>query len=136
MRQAINSPDYDVPIAGFSQIIVGKAGHTPLFVSGLTARTENGTIVGEGDLEAQTRQVCDNLRNVLRSAGATLDDVVQIRTFVRDITQWDILESVWRSYFGEVWPASTLVQISRLYDERQLVEMEAIALVADPPAAG
>jgi enamine deaminase RidA (YjgF/YER057c/UK114 family) len=135
-RRAINSPDYDVPIAGFSQVIVGEVGHTPLYVSGLTARTADGTIVGEGDLEAQTRQVCENMRNVLAAAGATLDDVVQIRTFVRDITQWEVLESVWRGYWGEVWPASTLVQISRLYDERQLIEMEAVALVeSEPPGS-
>jgi len=135
-RRAINSPDYDVPITGFSQLIVGKAGYTPLFVSGLTARNEDGTIVGEGDLEAQTRQVCENMKNVLASAGATLDDVVQIRTFVRDISQWNILESVWAGYFGDLWPASTLVQISRLYDERQLIEMEAVALVAEEPPTG
>ena len=135
-RRAINSPDYNVPIEGFSQIIVGKPGFTPLFVSGLTSRTENGTIVGVGNFEAQARQVCENLKNVLEAAGATLEDVVQIRTYVRDITQWDVLESVWRGYFGDVWPASTLVQISRLYDERQLIEMEAIALVDGEPIRG
>lgn len=129
-RNAINSTEYSVPIDGFSQIVVGRPGTETLYVSGLTSRTADGTIVGVGDMARQARQVLDNMANILHSAGATLDDVVQIRTYVTDITQWDAIESVWRGYWGEVWPASTLVQIDRLFDERQMIEMEAIARIA------
>ena len=128
-RDAVNSSAYDVPIEGFSQLIVGRPGETTLYVSGLTARDAEGTIVGIGDAVAQTRQVLENMKNVLASAGASLDDVVQIRTYVTDITTWDAVEPVWREYWGEVWPASTLVEIRRLFDDRQLIEMEAIARV-------
>lgn len=128
-RNAINSPDYDVPIAGFSQIIVGDPGERTLYVSGLTSRADDGTIVGVGDLAAQTRQVMENMENILAAAGASLDDVVQIRTYVTDITQWEAIEGVWRGYWGEVWPASALVEVVRLFDERMMIEMEAIARI-------
>ena len=128
-RDAVNSPDYAVPIKGFSQVIVGHPGETTLYMSGLTSRDANGTIVGIGDMVAQTRQVVENMKNILASAGATLDDVVQIRTYVTDITTWDAIDSVWRGCWGDVWPASTLVQVSSLFDPRQMIEMEAIARI-------
>jgi 2-iminobutanoate/2-iminopropanoate deaminase len=100
-----------------------------LFVSGLTARTATGEIVAVGDLAGQTRQIMDNLKAILEDAGASLDDVVQIRTFTRDITHWAAIQDTCSSYWGDHWPASTAVQIERLYDERQLIEIEAVALV-------
>jgi enamine deaminase RidA (YjgF/YER057c/UK114 family) len=124
-RQALNSPDYHVPIDGFSQVVEVPAGARLLMVSGLTSRTADGTIVGVGDPTAQMRQIFENLRVILASAGCTLDDVVSIRTYVTDIGVWDQIDPVWREHWGEVWPASTLVQISRLFDERQLIELEA-----------
>ena len=129
-RKAINT--YHVPNVdtGFTHLIVGNPGHTPLFVSGITARQPDGTIVGLGDYRAQTRQVCDNMRDVLASAGATLDDVMQIRTYVRDLSEWKAIESVWSDVWGDTWPASTIVEINRLFDERQLIEMDAVALIA------
>ena len=131
-RDAINSPEYGVPIDGFSQVILGRPGETTLYVSGLTSRTADGTIVGVGNMASQARQVLENMSNILRSAGATLADVVQIRTYVTDITQWDSIEPIWRGYWGDVWPASTLVQIDRLFDQEQMIEMEAIARIEAP----
>lgn len=128
VRKAINSPDYSVPIVGFSQIIAAESVRT-LYVSGLTSRTADGTIVGIGDMGAQARQVMENMSVVLAAAGATLEDVVQIRTYVTDISQWDAIEAAWRGYWGDVWPASTLVQIDRLFDTAQMIEMEAIATI-------
>ncbi len=129
MRKALNSPDYHVPIDGFSQIIVGETTGRNLYVSGLTSRTSDGTIVGVGSMAAQARQVMENMKVVLAAAGATLDHVVQIRTYVTDISSWDDIEKVWRGYWGEAWPASTLVQIDRLFDPTQMIEMEAIARI-------
>lgn len=129
MRKALNSPDYHVPIDGFSQIIVGETTGRTLYVSGLTSRTSDGTIVGVGSMAAQAQQVMENMKVVLAAAGATLDHVVQIRTYVTDISSWDDIEKVWRGYWGEVWPASTLVQIDRLFDPTQMIEMEAIARI-------
>jgi enamine deaminase RidA (YjgF/YER057c/UK114 family) len=135
MRRAINSPGYHVPIPGFSHLVTAHLTGTALFVSGLTARGPDGTILHVGDVGGQARQVLENLRAVLGSARATLDDVVQIRTYMRDIEQWAQVQRVWQEYWGAVWPASTLVEISRLYDDTQLIEMEAIALLPGRPHA-
>jgi 2-iminobutanoate/2-iminopropanoate deaminase len=129
MREAVNSPDYHVPIDGFSHVIRGRPGATPLFLSGLTARTSDGTIVAEGDVAGQLAQILDNMKAILAEAGATLDDVVSIRTYILDIARWDDLEPVMRRFWGDVWPASTLVEVRRLFDPRHLIEMESVALV-------
>jgi enamine deaminase RidA (YjgF/YER057c/UK114 family) len=128
VRDAINSPDYHVPIHGFSQVVRGRPGSTPLFVSGLTARLADGTIVAEGDVAGQLAQILENLRRILAEAGATLDDVVSIRTYVIDIRTWDSIEPVLRRFWGDVWPSSTLVEVQRLFDPRHLIEVESIAL--------
>jgi enamine deaminase RidA (YjgF/YER057c/UK114 family) len=134
VREAINSPDYHVPIDGFSHVIRGRTGGVPLFVSGLTARTSDGTIVAEGDAAGQLNQILTNLREILSVAGATLDDVVSIRTYVLDITAWSDLEPVMRQFWGDIWPASTLVEVRRLFDTRHLIEVESVALI-DPQAS-
>jgi enamine deaminase RidA (YjgF/YER057c/UK114 family) len=127
-RRAINSPDYRVPIAGFSQVVEAPASGRLLFVSGLTSRDERGEIVAVGDVSGQARQVLERMKGVLRAAGADLDDVVQIRTYVCDMTHWPAIESVWREFWSEPWPASTCVEVSRLHDPRQLIEMDAVAV--------
>jgi enamine deaminase RidA (YjgF/YER057c/UK114 family) len=128
MRSAINSPDYHVPIDGFSQVVSVPTGGTTLYLSGITGREADGTIVALGDPAGQMRQIFDSLERILAEAGATLDDVVAIRTYVRDIGYWPQLEPIWRERWGETWPASTLVEISRLFDDRQLIELEATAV--------
>ena len=131
-RRTINSPDYHVPISGFSQVVEAPASGRLLFVSGLTSRDERGDIVAVGDVAGQARQVLERMAGVLKAAGAELDDVVQIRTYVRDMEDWPVIEAVWREVWSEPWPASTCVEVSRLHDPRQLIEMDAIAVA--PPA--
>lgn len=132
-RRAINSPDYRVPIDGFSQVVEAPADGRLLFVSGLTSRDARGEIVAVGDVTGQTRQVLRRMAGVLEAAGATLDDVVQIRTYLRDMEDWPAVEAVWRQAWSEPWPASTCVEISRLHDPRQLIEMDAVAVAATAP---
>jgi enamine deaminase RidA (YjgF/YER057c/UK114 family) len=128
-RRVINSSGYQVPIAGFTDMTAAPANGDFLFVSGITSRGAGGEMVAEGDYGGQMRQILENIKTVLAEAGATMDDVVQIRTFIVDITKWDEINAVWAEYWGPSYPASTLVQISRLYDERQLIEMEAVASI-------
>ncbi len=130
-RRAVNSPEYRVPIPGFSQMIEAAADGRLLFVSGITARDEEGRIVGVGDVEAQTRQVLRRMAGILEAGGASLDDVVQVRTYLRDMEHWPRVEEVWREVWRDPWPASTCVEVSRLHDRRQLVETDAIAVA--PP---
>lgn len=126
MRRALNSRQYRVPVAGFSQVVAGPGGY--LFVSGITARDAGGEVLHKGDLAGQCRQVMENLKVILEDAGSSLDEVVQVRTFVRDLSQGAALERIWQEYWGETWPASTLVEVRRLVDEAQLIEIEAVAV--------
>jgi len=132
-REVVNSAHYDVPVrtspteAPFTQSVVVRPGSGLLFVSGITSRQADGSLVHEGDMEGQTRQVLENLRDIIAEAGASMADVVKITTFVRDADQIPLVSALRRQYFGDPPPASSTVEVSRLYDPRHLIEIEAIA---------
>jgi reactive intermediate/imine deaminase len=117
------------PIGVWSQAIRVHAGSDLLFVSGLTSRTADGEVFAEGDIAAQTERVLQNLTEILAAAGATLRDVVKVGVFVRDIDEFDTIHAVRRRFFSEPYPASTMVEVSRLVDERSLIEIEAVAVL-------
>jgi enamine deaminase RidA (YjgF/YER057c/UK114 family) len=129
-RTARNHPGYGLPVPGFSHAVLAPAGGRLLTVSGLTARDEHGEIVGVGDPEAQVRQIMKQMAAIIDHAGGSLDDVMQLRTFTTSIEYWPAVETVWRDLWGAVWPTSTFVEISCLYDPRQLIEIEALAVIA------
>ena len=129
-RQVFNSSRYHVPVPGFTQAVLAPARGTFVFVSGITARTADGTIVAVGDIEGQTRQVLENLKTILVEVGGDLEDVVRIVTYLRDMKDHPTVHALRREYFGDNPPASTSVQVSRLFDERQLIEIEATAILA------
>jgi enamine deaminase RidA (YjgF/YER057c/UK114 family) len=115
------------PRFGYSRAVrVGRF----VFVSGTTATAADGSIVGKGDLYAQTRQTLTNLRTALERAGATLEDVVRTRVYVIDISQFEEVARAHGEVFGEIRPASSLVQVSALVDPDMLVEIEADAILA------
>ena len=100
---------------------------TLVYTSGITSRDEDGQVVGEGDIQAQTRQALTKLQAVLASAGCTIGDVLKVTVFVRDIDEFDTIHRVRREFFKPPYPASTMVQIERLVDPRSLIEIEAVA---------
>jgi 2-iminobutanoate/2-iminopropanoate deaminase len=100
-----------------------------VFVSGLTAKNEQGDIVGVGDVGAQTRQVCENLQAAMRAAGGTLSDIVRIDVFIREMTGFKEIHEVRRQYFGPNPPASTMVAVSAFTHPDMLIEINAIAVV-------
>lgn len=122
--------DYDVPITGFTSYTTAHGPGTLVFVSGITSRGAGGEIRAPGDVAGQTEQILRTITGLLAEAGGTLDDVRQIRTYVLDIGAWPRIEEVWRRHWPERFPASTLVQVSRLFDARQLIETDAIAFIA------
>jgi 2-iminobutanoate/2-iminopropanoate deaminase len=128
-RDVINSQQYHVPVAGFSQAVRAPAAGTFIFVSGLTARRADGSIDGVGDVALQTRIILENLRTILAEAGATLSDVVRVVTYLRDMGAHEVMHAVRREFFGDTPPASTTIEVSRLFDESQLLEIEATAIV-------
>ncbi len=115
------------PVFGYSRAVrVGRF----VYISGTTATAADGSIVGPGDLYAQTVQTLANVRTALERAGATLADVVRTRVYVTDIARFAEVARAHGEVFGEIRPASSLVQVAALVDPAMLVEIEADAILA------
>jgi enamine deaminase RidA (YjgF/YER057c/UK114 family) len=125
----VNPPALPAP-RGYTQLVEVPAGHRFLYLSGQVALDSAGRLVGGTDLRAQARQVFENLRAGLAAAGATFADVVKLNYYVLDVGQLPILREVRDQYVNTAAPpASTLVEVRRLFRDDVLLEVEAIAVV-------
>ena len=97
-----------------------------LFVSGHVAMDNNGNVVGEGDAEAQTRQVMDNIRGVVTAADGKMEDVAKITCFLTDIANYPAYSKVRAETWPKDPPASSTVVVAGLVRPELLVEVEAI----------
>lgn len=129
MKQQITTDKLAVPNGHFSQATTIEARGKLVFISGMTARTRDGSIAGIGDIETQTRQVCDNVQAAVEAAGGTLDDVVRVDVYVRNIDHFPIIHKVRREYFKEPVPASTMIEVPKMVSHEYLIEMSAIAVL-------
>jgi enamine deaminase RidA (YjgF/YER057c/UK114 family) len=112
----------------YSPVVVVSRG-TLVFVSGLLARDRDGNIIGKGDMGAQIRQIGENLRLALESAGATLEDLVRTCTYTTDIDEFFRHVDIRQLYLGPALPTSTTVEVRRLSHPDFLVEIEAFAVI-------
>lgn len=124
----VNPPDLSRP-TGYTHVVEVTGGRT-IYVSGQVALDRAGVLVGKNDLEAQTRQVFENLRTALAASGATLDDVVKITIFLTDASQIQVVRNVRDAYFTKEPPASSAVEVARLARPDLMIEIEAVAVVA------
>jgi len=102
-----------------------------LYISGMLPMDAAGELVGAGDVIRQSEQVLDNVGAVLTAAGASFHDVVRVGVYVRHMADRELINTVRRRYFGDSRPASTLVEVSALAYPDALVEIEAVASLAD-----
>ena len=128
-KQQIRTDKVREPSGHFSQAIAIEAKGKLVFISGMTARKPDGSIAGIGDIEAQTKQVCENIKSAVESAGGTLDDVCRVDVFVRNIEHFDKIHKVRREYFKTPAPASTMVEVTKMVSPDYLIEINAIAVV-------
>jgi enamine deaminase RidA (YjgF/YER057c/UK114 family) len=112
------------PIVGYSRAV--RAGNH-IYVTGTTALGDDGELVGIGDPYEQAKQCLRNIEKALQRLGAGLEHVVRTRMFVTDISRWEEYGRAHGEFLRDVMPATTMVEVSRLIDERMLIEIEADA---------
>lgn len=130
-KTPVNPPSLSKPV-GFSHGFEVRGGRT-LYLAGQVAFDKDGKVVGKGDIAAQFRQVCENLKTMVESQGGNLQDVVKLTIYVLDKNNYrangKAIGQVYRDYFGRHYPAMTLVEVKGLYDETDgvMLEIEGIA---------
>lgn len=124
-RRLISSGGTWEPLIGYSRAVRVGA-HVQ--VAGTTAAGPDGPVGGD-DLAEQTREAIRRIEAALHEAGATLQDVVRTRMFLTDVSRWEEAGRAHGEFFGEIRPASTMVEVSALIDPTLLVEVEADAIV-------
>jgi enamine deaminase RidA (YjgF/YER057c/UK114 family) len=124
-RKLISSGSPFEPVLGFSRAV--RVGNV-VAISG-TAPVKDGKIAAPGDAAGQARRCFEIIEETLRNAGASLADVVRTRVMLTRIEDWEAVGKVHGSIFGNIRPACTFVQVSRLIDPGWLVEIEADAVV-------
>ena len=128
-KREIVSEKLRTPPGVFSHATMIEAQGRLVFISGMTARKADGTIAAIGDIEGQTRQVCENLKAAVEAAGGTMDDICRVDVYVRNIEQFAEIHKVRKEYFKAPVPASTMVEVSKMVSPDYLIEISAIAVI-------
>lgn len=123
-RRLITSESKWEPLLGYSRAVV--AGNT-IYVSGTCGVNADGTI--PPDMLGQARRALEIIEAALAQAGATMQNVVRTRIFVTDASKFDDIAKAHGAVFGEIRPATTIVEVSKLVDAAFMVEIEAVAVL-------
>lgn len=115
-------------IVGYSRLV--KVGNQ-IYVTGTVAIDDQGNVIGEDSAYEQTKYIIQKVERILEKVGAKLEDVVRTRMFVTDISRWEEYGRAHGEFFGKIKPATTMVEVSKLIDERFLIEIEFDAILEE-----
>jgi 2-iminobutanoate/2-iminopropanoate deaminase len=116
--------------SGYSQAVEVNQGKI-VYIAGQVALDKAGQFVGKGDFRAQIQQVFENLKAAVESAGGTFEDVIKLNYYLVDMTHLPVTREIRDKFINtEHPPASTAVQVSKLFRDEFLIEIEAVAVVA------
>jgi 2-iminobutanoate/2-iminopropanoate deaminase len=116
---------------GYSQAAVIDFGTAKMIImSGQVALDQQGHLVGKDDLEKQTEQVFRNIQSIVEASGGTMDNIVKLGYFITDVSKIAAVRTVRDKFINtDTPPASTLVQVSKLFRDDVLIEIEATAMI-------
>jgi reactive intermediate/imine deaminase len=116
---------------GYSQLAIVTSGRV-VFISGQVALDKSGAVVGKENFRVQTQQIFENLKAALEAAGGTFQDVIKLNSYFVDMSHVGEFREVRDNYIDlKNPPASTAVQVSRLFRPEFLIEVEAVAVIKD-----
>jgi len=121
--ELINPPELSAFVKGYSHGVVSG---DFVFVAGQLALDEEGKLVGEGDIEAQTARTFENVKTVLNAAGLAMTDVVSVTVYIKDLADYESYASAYQAAFGDHAPARATVRCD-LVVPGALVEAQVIA---------
>jgi enamine deaminase RidA (YjgF/YER057c/UK114 family) len=126
-RQNISSGAKWEDIVGYSRAV--RIGNI-IEVTG-TAAVDGDSIISKGIPYEQTKFIINKIETALKEAGAGLKDVIRTRIYVTDISKWEEVGKAHKEFFGDIKPATTMIEVKALIDPELLVEIEATAIVAE-----
>ena len=125
MRKNISSGAKWESIAGYSRAV--RVGNV-IEVSG-TVAFDGSKVVGNGDPYLQTKFILRKIEAALKDAEVSINDVVRTRIYVKDISKWSEVAKAHQEIFGDIKPATSMVEVSALISPEYLVEIEATAVI-------
>ena len=125
MKKLISSGAKWETIVGYSRAV--RVGNV-IEVSG-TVASDGNNVVGKNDVYFQTKFVLNKIETALKEGDASLNDVVRTRIYVKDISKWSEVAKAHCEVFGNIKPATSMVEVSSLISPEYLVEIEATAIL-------
>ena len=125
MKKYISSGAEWENIVGYSRAV--RVGNV-IEVSG-TVASDGNNVVGKNDVYLQTKFILKKIESGLKEAEASLNDVVRTRIYVRDISKWREVAKAHQEVFGNIKPATSMVEVTSLISPEYLVEIEATAIL-------
>jgi enamine deaminase RidA (YjgF/YER057c/UK114 family) len=112
-------------LVGYSRAVrIGQS----IEVSG-TVSIRDGEVIGEGDAYLQTKRILEIISDAVTTLGGTMHDVIRTRIYVTDISNWEAIGRAHGEIFADIKPATTMVEVNKLIDDKFLVEIEASASI-------